>query len=85
MSPLTKQPLWCQTYKLGNLFRSSFDDIFQMQSSEEGLQQADELVRTYLHSCSWFIGPFYHLVRLFHPDYVKPLLMAPGSTKFEVT
>lgn len=51
-----------------------------MQSSEEGLQQADELVQTYLHSCSWFIGPFYHLVRLFHPDYVKPLLMAPGST-----
>ncbi|XP_075871517.1 cytochrome P450 4F3 [Nelusetta ayraudi] len=51
----------------------------QMQSSEEGLQQADELVRTYLHSCSWFIGPFYHLVRLFHPDYVKPLLMAPAS------
>lgn len=55
------------------------DDILQMQSSEEGLQQADELVRSYLHSCSWFIGPFYHLVRLFHPDYVKPLLMAPGS------
>lgn len=50
----------------------------QMQSTEEGLLQADELVQTYKHSCSWFIGPFYHLVRLFHPDYVKPLLMAPG-------
>lgn len=49
-----------------------------MQSTEEGLLQADELVQTYKHSCSWFIGPFYHLVRLFHPDYVKPLLMAPG-------
>lgn len=49
-----------------------------MQSTEEGLLQADELVQTYTHSCSWFIGPFYHLVRLFHPDYVKPLLMAPG-------
>lgn len=51
-----------------------------MQCSEEGLQQADELVQAYTHSCSWFIGPFYHLVKLFHPDYVKPLLMAPGRT-----
>lgn len=50
-----------------------------MQSTEEGLQQVDELVQTYKHSCSWFLGPFYHLVRLFHPDYVKPLLMAPGG------
>ncbi|XP_029942080.1 cytochrome P450 4F3 [Salarias fasciatus] len=51
----------------------------QMQSSEEGLQQVDRLVQTYTHSCSWFLGPFYHLVRVFHPDYVKPLLMAPAS------
>lgn len=50
-----------------------------MQSTEEGLLQVDDLVRTYEHSCSWFIGPFYHIVRLFHPDYVKPLLMAPAS------
>lgn len=51
----------------------------QMQSTEEGLQQVDELVKTYKHSCSWFFGPFYHLVRIFHPDYVKPLLMAPAK------
>ncbi|XP_077566340.1 cytochrome P450 4F3 [Stigmatopora nigra] len=51
----------------------------QMQSTEEGLLQVDELVQTYKHSCCWFLGPFYHLVRLFHPDYVKPLLMAPAS------
>ncbi|XP_028250858.1 cytochrome P450 4F3 [Parambassis ranga] len=51
----------------------------QMQSTEEGLLQADDLVQTYKHSCCWFLGPFYHLVRLFHPDYVKPLLMAPAS------
>ncbi|KAM7365510.1 hypothetical protein PAMP_016430 [Pampus punctatissimus] len=51
----------------------------QMQSTEEGLLQVDDLVQTYTHSCSWFLGPFYHLVRLFHPDYVKPLLMAPAS------
>ncbi|KAK2856948.1 hypothetical protein Q5P01_005683 [Channa striata] len=51
----------------------------KMQNTEEGLQQVDELVQTYKHSCSWFIGPFYHLVRVFHPDFVKPLLMAPAS------
>lgn len=51
----------------------------QMRSTEEGLLDVDELVQTYKHSCSWFLGPFYHLVRLFHPDYVKPLLMAPGT------
>ncbi|XP_070850129.1 cytochrome P450 4F3 [Chaetodon trifascialis] len=51
----------------------------QIQSTEEGLLQVDELVQTYTHSCSWFLGPFYHFVRLFHPDYVKPLLMAPAS------
>lgn len=67
----------CRQVKFAGLVISS-EDVFQMQSSEEGLRQADELVLTYLHSCSWFIGPFYHLVRLFHPDYVKPLLMAPG-------
>uniref|UniRef100_A0A3P9B1W5 Cytochrome P450 family 4 subfamily F member 8 n=2 Tax=Haplochromini TaxID=319058 RepID=A0A3P9B1W5_9CICH len=49
----------------------------KMQSTEEGLQRVDDLVQTYKHSCCWFLGPFYHLVRLFHPDYVKPLLMAP--------
>uniref|UniRef100_A0A8D3CVR5 aromatase n=1 Tax=Scophthalmus maximus TaxID=52904 RepID=A0A8D3CVR5_SCOMX len=51
----------------------------QMQSTEEGLLQVDELVQTYKHSCSWFLGPFYHFVRVFHPDYVKPLLMASAS------
>ncbi|KAM6951600.1 cytochrome P450 4F3 [Aplochiton taeniatus] len=51
----------------------------QMRSTEEGLRDVDELVRRYHHSCSWFLGPFYALVRLFHPDYIKPLLLAPAS------
>lgn len=53
----------------------------QMQSSEEGLQRVDQLVQTYRHCCCWFLGPFYHLVRVFHPDYVKPLLMASGESR----
>ncbi|KAJ8013575.1 hypothetical protein DPEC_G00031200 [Dallia pectoralis] len=51
----------------------------EMRSTEEGLHAVDQLVRTYKHSCSWFLGPFYSLVRLFHPDFVKPLLLAPAS------
>uniref|UniRef100_A0A7N6FK63 Cytochrome P450, family 4, subfamily F, polypeptide 3 n=1 Tax=Anabas testudineus TaxID=64144 RepID=A0A7N6FK63_ANATE len=51
----------------------------QMQNTEEGLQQVDDLVQTFKHSCCWFIGPFYHLVRVFHPDFVRPLLVAPAS------
>uniref|UniRef100_A0A3P9B2L0 Docosahexaenoic acid omega-hydroxylase CYP4F3 n=1 Tax=Maylandia zebra TaxID=106582 RepID=A0A3P9B2L0_9CICH len=51
----------------------------QVRYTEEGFQLMDDMVKTYKHSCSWVLGPFYHLVRLFHPDYIKPLLMAPAS------
>uniref|UniRef100_A0AAY5F0Y8 Cytochrome P450, family 4, subfamily F, polypeptide 3 n=1 Tax=Electrophorus electricus TaxID=8005 RepID=A0AAY5F0Y8_ELEEL len=54
-----------------------------MRSDEDGLQAVDELVRTYRHSCAWFLGPFYNMVRLFHPDYVKPLLLAPASITYK--
>uniref|UniRef100_A0A3B1JWU4 Cytochrome P450 family 4 subfamily F member 8 n=1 Tax=Astyanax mexicanus TaxID=7994 RepID=A0A3B1JWU4_ASTMX len=40
------------------------------------MQEVDELVREYRHSCAWFLGPFYNIVRLFHPDYIKPLFLA---------
>ncbi|XP_036387492.1 cytochrome P450 4F3 [Megalops cyprinoides] len=50
-----------------------------MRNTEEGLQAVDELVKTYQHSCVWFLGPFYTLVRLFHPNFIKPLLMASAS------
>ncbi|XP_046710651.1 cytochrome P450 4F3 [Silurus meridionalis] len=53
------------------------------RSDEVGLQEVDELVRTYHHSCAWFLGPFYNLVRVFHPDYVKPLLLASASITFK--
>ncbi|CAL8289391.1 unnamed protein product [Lota lota] len=51
----------------------------QMRDSEEGLLEVDSLVRTYGHSCSWFLGPFYHLIRVFHPDFTRPLLTASAS------
>uniref|UniRef100_A0A3Q4BEZ1 Uncharacterized protein n=1 Tax=Mola mola TaxID=94237 RepID=A0A3Q4BEZ1_MOLML len=57
---------YANSWLLGHLGKGSIlFAILQMQSTEEGLL--------------WFIGPFYHLVRVFHPDYVKPLLMAPAS------
>ncbi|KAF3857275.1 hypothetical protein F7725_009134 [Dissostichus mawsoni] len=57
----------------------------KMQSTEEGLLQVDDLVQMYTHSCSWFIGPFYHLVRLFHPDYDKwHKLLAEGTNHVEM-
>lgn len=53
--------------------------LCKIRSDEVGLQEVDELIRTYRHSCAWFLGPFYNLVRFFHPDYIKPLLLASGK------
>ncbi|KAI1886605.1 hypothetical protein AGOR_G00197530 [Albula goreensis] len=54
-----------------------------MRNTEEGLRSVDQLVRKYRHSCTWFLGPFYTLVRLFHPNYVKPILMASAYISFK--
>ncbi|NP_001316208.1 docosahexaenoic acid omega-hydroxylase CYP4F3-like [Ictalurus punctatus] len=56
---------------------------WKIRSDEVGLQEVDELIRTYHHSCAWFLGPFYNLVRFFHPDFVKPLLLASASITFK--
>ncbi|XP_051958215.1 cytochrome P450 4F3 [Xyrauchen texanus] len=54
-----------------------------MGHNEEGLQAVDEIIRKYVHSCAWYLGPFYNMVRLFHPDYVKSLLAASASITFK--
>lgn len=54
-----------------------------MGHNEEGLQAVDELIKRYVHSCAWYLGPFYTMVRLFHPDYVKSLLTASASITFK--
>ncbi|XP_072523012.1 cytochrome P450 4F3 [Salminus brasiliensis] len=54
-----------------------------IRTDEIGMQEVDELVRRYRHSCAWFLGPFFNLVRLFHPDYIKPLLLASASITFK--
>ncbi|XP_019358144.1 PREDICTED: cytochrome P450 4F22-like [Gavialis gangeticus] len=47
-----------------------------VQSTEEGLQSFEELVRHYSHSCLWWLGPWRPIVRLFHPEAIKPVLQA---------
>ncbi|XP_049320521.1 cytochrome P450 4F3 [Astyanax mexicanus] len=54
-----------------------------IRTDEAGMQEVDELVREYRHSCAWFLGPFYNIVRLFHPDYIKPLFLASASITFK--
>ncbi|MBN3299616.1 CP4F3 hydroxylase, partial [Amia calva] len=54
-----------------------------MRNTEEGLRSVDELVKTYEHSCSWLFGPFYSIIRLFHPDYIKPILLASASIAYK--
>ncbi|KYO20513.1 cytochrome P450 4F22-like [Alligator mississippiensis] len=47
-----------------------------VQSTEEGMQSFEELVRHYSHSCLWWLGPWCPIMRLFHPEAIKPVLQA---------
>lgn len=51
----------------------------QVQSTEEGMQSFEELVRHYSHSCLWWLGPWCPIMRLFHPEAIKPVLQASGN------
>ncbi|XP_042658780.1 cytochrome P450 4F22 [Tyto alba] len=48
------------------------------RSTEEGLQQVDELVAQYRHGCLWWLSPWTPILRLFHPDTLRPVLLAPA-------
>ncbi|XP_034648883.1 cytochrome P450 4F22-like isoform X2 [Trachemys scripta elegans] len=49
------------------------------QNTEEGMQYVDELIGRYSHSCLWWFGPWFPILRLFHPEVVKPVLLESGS------
>ncbi|XP_037263016.1 LOW QUALITY PROTEIN: ultra-long-chain fatty acid omega-hydroxylase [Falco biarmicus] len=49
------------------------------KSTEEGLQQVDELVAQYCHCCLWWLLPWLPILRFFHPSTLRPILMAPAS------
>lgn len=51
----------------------------QIRSSEEGLLYTQGLASAYGDVCCWWVGPWHAVVRIFHPNYIKPVLFAPGS------
>ncbi|XP_064136966.1 cytochrome P450 4F3-like isoform X1 [Loxodonta africana] len=50
-----------------------------IQSSEEGLQYTQDLASTFGDVCCWWVGPLYPVVRIFHPTFIKPVLLAPAA------
>ncbi|XP_074927242.1 ultra-long-chain fatty acid omega-hydroxylase isoform X3 [Chelonoidis abingdonii] len=48
-------------------------------NTEEGMQFVDELVGRYGHSCLWWFGPWLPILRLFHPEAVKPVLLESAA------
>ncbi|XP_028749361.1 cytochrome P450 4F3 isoform X1 [Peromyscus leucopus] len=50
-----------------------------IQSSEEGLLYVQSLVRTFRDVCCWWVGPWQPVIRIFHPAFIKPVLLAPAS------
>ncbi|XP_007489775.1 cytochrome P450 4F3-like isoform X2 [Monodelphis domestica] len=58
----------CQNWFLGHLG--------MIHSSEEGLLYNQKLVCTFRDVCCLWIGPWCPVIRIFHPSYIKPVLLA---------
>lgn len=52
--------------------------LLQIKASEEGLLYIQSLVRTFRDVCCWWVGPWQPVVRIFHPAFIKPVLLASG-------
>ncbi|XP_023594536.1 docosahexaenoic acid omega-hydroxylase CYP4F3-like isoform X1 [Trichechus manatus latirostris] len=50
-----------------------------IRSSEEGLQYTQGLASTFGDVCCWWVGPLHAVVRIFHPTFIKPVLLAPAA------
>ncbi|KAI5196281.1 Cytochrome P450 4F3 [Manis pentadactyla] len=50
-----------------------------IRSSEEGLLYTQGLSSTYGDLCCWWVGPWYAVIRIFHPACIKPVLFAPAT------
>ncbi|XP_053907879.1 ultra-long-chain fatty acid omega-hydroxylase-like isoform X2 [Cuculus canorus] len=46
------------------------------KSTEEGLRQVDALVAQFRRGCLWWAAPWLPVLRLFHPDTLRPILLA---------
>ncbi|XP_020939262.1 docosahexaenoic acid omega-hydroxylase CYP4F3-like isoform X1 [Sus scrofa] len=49
------------------------------KSNEEGLQLIEDMGRLFCDVYLWWLGPFYPILRLVHPNFVAPLLQAPAT------
>ncbi|XP_065773612.1 cytochrome P450 4F3 isoform X1 [Muntiacus reevesi] len=56
-----------------------FGHLGLIQSSEEGLLYTQGLAGTYGDACCWWMGPWYPIIRIFHPTCIKPVLFAPAA------
>lgn len=54
----------------------------QARNTEEGLQDVDKVVAQYRHGCLWWLSPWLPILRLFHPDTLRPVLMASGNPRY---
>ncbi|XP_023594561.1 docosahexaenoic acid omega-hydroxylase CYP4F3-like [Trichechus manatus latirostris] len=61
---------------LRNWFLGHLDLI---QNSEEGLQYTQGLASTFGDVCYWWVGPLHAIIRVLHPTFIKPVLLAPGE------
>ncbi|XP_006898397.1 PREDICTED: leukotriene-B(4) omega-hydroxylase 2-like [Elephantulus edwardii] len=50
-----------------------------IRSSEEGLQYTQNLASTFGDACLWWVGPWHAIIRIFHPTFIKPILLAPAA------
>ncbi|XP_045145625.1 cytochrome P450 4F3-like [Echinops telfairi] len=50
-----------------------------IQSSEEGLRYTQGLASTFRDVCCWWVGPWNPVVRIFHPTFIKPVLLASAA------
>ncbi|XP_074060433.1 cytochrome P450 4F3-like isoform X1 [Macrotis lagotis] len=47
-----------------------------IQNSEEGLLYTQALACSFRDVCCWWVGAWCPVIRLFHPSYIKPVLLA---------
>ncbi|XP_077152230.1 ultra-long-chain fatty acid omega-hydroxylase-like isoform X2 [Ranitomeya variabilis] len=56
-----------------------FGHLGMIRNTEEGLLVVNELVKQYIYGCSWWFSLYYPIVRLFHPNYIKPVFQVPAA------
>ncbi|XP_004688265.1 PREDICTED: docosahexaenoic acid omega-hydroxylase CYP4F3-like isoform X1 [Condylura cristata] len=56
-----------------------FGHLGLAQSNEEGLRLVEDLGQSFRDVHLWWMGPFYPILRLVHPKFVAPLLLAPAN------